>query len=259
MYRGVRMIFEKNKVYLGDCLDLMKDIPDKSIDFILCDLPYGTTACSWDSIIPLDPLWTQYNRVIKNNCAIALFASKPFTFKLFNRNEIGYKYSWYWNKNEAGNFAIAKYQPLRVVEEILIFGSGSVRYRPQMVEAETKNIRPITQNCVQKSGNTMGKISNFSHSEIRNNYLRFPKNIININSNDKECNNTRRLHPTQKPISLCEYLIKSHSEEGDLILDNCIGSGSTGIAALNLKRNFIGIEKDETYYNIAKDRISRKE
>lgn len=246
-----------NKVILGDCLEVMKEIPDKSVDMILCDLPYGTTACSWDEIIPLDKMWMQYNRVIKDNQPICLFASQPFTFKLINSNFENFKYCWYWNKDKGGNFATAKYQPLRVIEEIVILGNGSVKYNPQMVSADEKNIRSRDKGYTVQDETTHGIASGtFKVSDNHNEKLRYPKNLINIKSTEKECNNTARLHPTQKPISLMEYLIKTYTSEGDLILDNCAGSFTTSVAADNLNRNWIGIEKELQYCEIGQKRIN---
>lgn len=246
------------EVWLGDCLELMKNIPDKSIDAIICDLPYGTIACAWDSIIPLDLMWAQYNRIIKNNSPICLFASQPFTFKLINSNFENFKYCWYWNKDKGGNFATAKYQPLRVIEEIVIFGNGSVKYNPQMVAADEKNIRPRDKTYQAQDETTHGIASGtFKVSDNHNEKLRYPKNLINIKSTEKECNNVSRLHPTQKPISLIEYLILTYSKEGNVILDNTCGSGSTLVAAKNLNRQFIGIEKEKKYYDICLERLNK--
>lgn len=244
------------EIWHGDCLELMKDIPDKSVDMILCDLPYGTTACKWDAIIPFNDLWLQYHRIIKDNAPICLFASQPFTFKLINSNFENFKYCWYWNKDKGGNFATAKYQPLRVVEEIVIFGNGSVKYNPQMVSADEKNIRPRDK-CYKAQDETTHGIASgtFKVSDNHNEKLRYPKNLINIKSTEKECNNVSRLHPTQKPISLLEYLILTYTNEGDLVLDNCAGSGSTLVAAKNLNRQFIGIEKEKEYYDICLERL----
>ena len=245
-----------NKVILGDCLDVMSFIPDKSVDLILCDLPYETIACKWDIIVPFKPLWDQYKRIIKNNCAIALTASQPFTTKLIYSNFSGFKYIWYWNKDRGGNFSIAKYQPLRVIENICIFGKGTIKYNPQMEIAEKAKIGPPSIVFKQKDA-TQGMASGlFKVSANRNEMLRYPKNLINIKSTEKECNNANRVHPTQKPVKLFEYLIKTYTNEGDLVLDNCIGSGTTAIACLNTNRNYIGIEKEQKYYDICLNRLN---
>lgn len=246
-----------NQIYLGDCLSVMQEIDDKSVDLILCDLPYGTVKCAWDVIIDFNSLWKQYNRIIKDCAPICLFASQPFTTKLINSNFDNYKYTWYWNKDKGGNFATAKFQPLRVVEEIVIFGNGSIKYNPQMVVAAEDNIRPRDGIVYEKSDTTHGIASGiFKVSDGHNEKLRYPKNLINIKSTEKECNNVSRLHPTQKPVSLLEFLIKTYTNENDLVLDNCFGSGSTLVAAKNLNRQFIGIEKEEKYFNIAKERLN---
>ena len=245
-----------NKLILGDCLEVMQEIDNKSIDLILCDLPYEVTACSWDFIIDLQKLWIQYNRIIKNNSATLLFASQPFTTKLINSNFSCFKYCWYWNKDKGGNFATAKYQPFRVIEEIVVFGNGSIKYIPQMEIANKNNIRLRDVTYKQNEETTHGIASKeFKVSENHNEKLRYPKNLINIKSTEKECNNINRLHPTQKPVSLLEYLIKTFSFENNIILDNCFGSGSTLVAAKNLNRQFIGIEKEKVYYDIARKRL----
>lgn len=235
----------------GDCLELMKDIPDKSIDMILCDLPYGTTACKWDIVIPFDKLWEQYNRIIKDNGVIALFGAEPFSSKLRMSNIKNYKYDWVWDKTQGANYLCAKKQPLKVHENIIIFYKKQSTYNPIMTNAEKKNIRPIKDNSLSNITNTVQK-----HSKDYNKNLRYPKSIIIESCNQKECNKLRRIHPTQKPVALLEYLIKTYTNEGDVVLDNCMGSGSTGVACVNTNRNFIGIELDENYFNIAKERIN---
>lgn len=240
----------------GDCLELMKLIPDKSIDLILCDLPYGTTACKWDTIIPFEPLWEQYWRITKPNAAIVLTASQPFTTKLIASQIDSFKYCWVWNKDKAGNFATAKKQPLRVVEDICVFSKKSHNYYPIMEKAVEKNQRPRTTKYKQVVDSTFNKLPDgYSHSKDHNENLRYPKNIINIKSTEKECNNINRIHPTQKPVALMEYLIKTYSNEDEIVLDNCMGSGSTGVACLNTNRNFIGMELDKEYFDKAKTRI----
>lgn len=223
----------------GDCLELMKDIPDKSIDMILCDLPYGTTACKWDNVIPFEPLWEQYKRIIKDNGAIVLFGSEPFTSKLICSNINNFKYKWIWNKKQTGNPFLCKKQPLKIYEEIIIFNSKI--YYPQMRIGKFR----------KKGGAKRSKLYNIKSYETQNN-LYYPIAIIDFaNCKDK----AKRLHPTQKPVDLLEYLIKTYTNENETVLDNCMGSGSTGVACINTNRNFIGIELDEDYFNIAKDRI----
>jgi len=230
----------------GDCLELMKDIPDNSIDMILCDLPYGTTACKWDVIIPFDKLWEQYNRIIKDNGAIVLFGSEPFSSQLRMSNLKMYKYDWVWNKKKAGNIFLAKYQPMKIHENIMIFGKGKIAYFPIMIERDK-----IKKSKNYGTGETMGG----NRKKEEKVYIYDKKNPISIlefsNASQKG-----KVHPTQKPVELLEYLIKTYTNEGETVLDNCMGSGSTGVACKNLNRNFIGIELDETYFNIARDRLN---
>lgn len=248
-------MLERNLVYQGDCLEVMKDIDDKSIDMILCDLPYGTTACKWDTVIPFDKLWKEYNRIIKNNAAIVLFSAQPFTSQLISSNISNYKHYWVWDKEIAGAFALAKYRPMIVTEEICVFSNGGkVIYYPVMEDAIPKNIRPIN------NGSSVSQATPVASGVAKSdkNYdpkKRYPKNIIKYSKYNAECNQLNRIHPTQKPIYVCEYLIKTYTQEGDLILDNCIGSGTTAIAALKTNRDFIGIEKEEKYVQVANQRI----
>ena len=236
-----------NKIYCGDCLSILPSFPPKSIDMILCDLPYGTTACSWDTIIPFEPLWEQYKRIIKDNGAIVLTASQPFTSKLVMSNIAMFKHEWVWNKKQMGNFANAKYMPLRIKEDIIVFASGRVNYYPQMRKGKMRKKGGGT-----KQAETMSKFIKPEHFTINDDY--YPVNILEGFPN---CSNKKgRLHPTQKPVALFEYLIKTYTNEGDLVLDNCAGSGTTGVAAKRLKRNFILIEKEEKYCKIAEKRIS---
>ena len=236
------------KLYKGDCLEIMKDIPDKSIDMILCDLPYGTTACKWDNIIPFEPLWEQYNRIIKDNGAIVLFGSEPFSSQLRMSNIKMYKYDWVWNKKKAGNIFLAKYQPMKIHENIMIFGKGKIAYFPIMVERDK-----IKKSKNYGTGETMGG----NRKKEEKVYIYDKKNPISIlefsNASQKG-----KVHPTQKPVELLEYLIKTYTNEGDVVLDNCMGSGSTGVACKHTNRNFIGIELDDNYFEIAKKRIEEE-
>jgi site-specific DNA-methyltransferase (adenine-specific) len=243
------------KVILGDCLELMKDIPNGSIDMILCDLPYGTTACNWDTIIPFDKLWMQYNRIIKPNGPIVLFSAQPFTTKLIGSNIKNFKHSWVWNKELSGAFALAKYRPMIVTEDVCVFSSaGKVNYYPIMEDAQTKNIRPI--NLGSSSSSATPVASGVAKSKDGyDNKKRYPKNIIKYSKYNAECNQLNRLHPTQKPVALFEYLIKTYSNENDIILDNCAGSGTTAIACLNNNRNYILMEKEKKYFDIINERI----
>lgn len=239
----------------GDCLEKMKNMKDKSIDMILCDLPYGTTKCKWDIIIPFDKLWEQYNRIIKDNGVIALFGCEPFSTYLRMSNIKNYKYDWTWNKVQGTGFSVCKKQPLRVIENILIFYKNQPTYNPQM---EDRDKIIDSRNWKQDKRNSENsRLTSKDNSKARKVYdKKYPSNYIEINRALNECNNTKRLHPTQKPVTLLEYLIKTYTNENEIILDNCMGSGSTGIACINTNRNFIGIELDDNYFNIAKDRIN---
>ena len=215
----------------------------------------GTTACKWDVVIPLEPLWEQYERVIKDNGAIVLTAIEPFASVLRMNDIKKYKHEWIWNKESAGNFIQAKNHPMRVHENILVFSKSKVKYFPIMTERLAKNIRPLSV-TKQKSG-IMGKVSEgeFKSSLGYEQKKLYPKTIITYNARSKELNSTKRVHPTQKPVALLEYLIKTYTLEGETVLDNTFGSCSTGVACLNTNRNFIGIEKDDKYFGIAKKRI----
>lgn len=249
---------ELNKIYNEDCLEGMKRIPDKSVDMILCDLPYGTTACKWDSIIPLEELWSEYKRLIKDNGAIVLTAIEPFASVLRMNDVKNYKHEWIWNKESAGNFIQAKNHPLRVHENVLVFAKNKVKYRPIMTDADPKNIRPLV--VKDQKTDFMGKVSQgvFKAAKNYNPKKRYPKTIITYNARSKECNNVNRVHPTQKPVALFEYLIKTYTNEGETVLDNCMGSGTTAIAAINTNRNFIGFELDEAYFRLADERIKKQ-
>ena len=241
----------KIELYNGDCLEVMKDIEDKSIDMILCDLPYGTTQCKWDTVIPFDKLWEQYKRIIKDNGAIALFGSEPFASMLITSNIKMYKYSWVWQKNKSTGFLNAKKQPLNNYETISVFYKKQCVYNPQMTIAHKIYKRGIVvrdkENNIQQS-DCYGEQKTFNQID---NGLRYPKRIIYFNNNYTQ----NQMHPTQKPVELCEYLINTYTNENDLVLDNCIGRGTTGVACKKTNRNFIGIELDENYFNIAKEWI----
>ena len=234
----------KKEILLGDCLELMKDIPNGSIDMILCDLPYGTTACKWDTIIPFDKLWEQYERIMKPNGAIVLFGSEPFSSIMRMSNLKNYKYDWVWNKKNSGSGLLAKKQPLKICEIVSVFSFGTHNYYPQMTEGKMRNKKSYGS----KEGSVTGEIK---AGNDKFNNLYFPKNIIefsNANQNGKE-------HPTQKPVELFEYLIKTYTNEGELVLDNTAGSGTTAIACLKTKRQFIVMEKEQKYYDIILKRV----
>lgn len=233
------------KLYCGDCLEIMKEIPDGSVDFILTDPPYQVTACRWDKIIPFEPMWEQINRIIKPNGAIALFADgAKFSASLINSNIEKYRHKWVWNKNNSAGFATVKFRPFQICEDILIFGLNRVNYYPIMEQRG----KPRDKNGYKISENY--KINPSKNVEKNNVY--YPKNLLNFSN----AVNKGKLHPTQKPVALLEYLIKTYTLEGETVLDFTMGSGSTGVAAVNTGRKFIGIELDENYFKIAEDRIS---
>ena len=251
------------KLYKGDCIEIMNNIPDKSIDLILCDLPYGTqkrNGCKWDIVIPFLDLWNQYNRIIKDDGAIVLFGKEPFSSLLRCSNLKMYKYDWIWVKDTKSNFMQANYQPLNNIEIISVFSKGYAReikqgvkmkYHPQYTEGkEYKLPKPSKTTEIFASNFKNGK---YEH-KIRDTTKRYPYTMLNFNS----VKGKDKLHPTQKPVALCEYLIKTYTNNGDVVLDNCMGSGTTGVACLHTNRKFIGIEKDEKYFNIAKDRIEKE-
>lgn len=238
-------MLKSNKIYLGDCLELMQKIPNESIDMILCDLPYGTTACKWDSIIPLDLLWKEYKRIIKPNNAIVLTAAQPFTSMLISSNIKMYKHNWIWDKKRGSGFQIAKIRPMQRHEDILVFGKNKVHYFPLMIKIPTTT----TGSAVSKSGSN--PLASLDRKKRKYN-ASYPSSILIFSKLEEE-----RFHPTQKPVKLFEYLIKTYTKEGELVLDNCIGSGTTAIACLHTNRKFIGIEKDKKYFKLANKRIQK--
>lgn len=242
---------DMNNIYQGDCLELMNGIPDKSIDMILCDLPYGTTACSWDTIIPFDKLWKQYERIIKDNGAIVLFGSEPFSTKLRSSNLSIYRYDLIWCKDRPSNVMLSKKQPLKYHENISIFYKQQPCYNPQMTISEDDNRKRFGIVYDVKEGVT-NKNKGYV-SKTHNPKLKYPKSHLFFKRNWRPQD---QLHSSQKPVDLLEYLIKTYTSESDVILDNCIGSGSTIVATKNTNRNYIGIELDENYFNIAKNRIN---
>ena len=236
----------------GDCLELMMDIKEKSIDMILADLPYGTTACKWDTIIPFDKLWEQYERIIKPNGAIVLTASQPFTSALVMSNPKLFKYEWIWEKSKASNFLLAKKQPLKAHENILVFANGTPKYYPQKTQG-----KPYYRGGVKEKHDNpevSNNIPNY-HSHIRKSEdgMRLPRTVQYFTTAEFD----GKFHPTQKPIALFEYLIKTYTNENDLVLDNTAGSGTTAIACLNTNRHFIVMEQDQKYYEIMCNRIEK--
>ena len=238
------------KLLQGDCLELMKSIPDGSIDMICCDLPYGTTQCKWDTIIPFEPLWKQYKRVIKTNGAIVLNASQPFTSALVMSNPRMFGYEWVWKKQKATRWLDCKKRPLQEHEQVLIFYKKQPTYNSQMANGipYDKGFRRSNED-----GSQAEIYGTFKGARIVNKSgLRHPRTILEFNT--AECDG--KFHATQKPVALMEYLIKTYTNEGETVLDNCMGSGTTGIACLNLNRNFIGMELDEAIFATAKERIA---
>ena len=231
----------------GDCLELMKEIPDGSIDLILCDLPYGKTQCRWDSVIPFEPLWEEYNRIIKQNGAIALFGTEPFASHLRLSNLKNYKYDWVWDKVKGTGFLNAKKQPMRNHEVICVFYKKQCTYNPQKTTGHQLKVSFRSK-----------KLQTDVYGEMKNDYKyvsseRYPRSI-QVFSTDTQ---NSSLHPTQKPVALLEYLIKTYTNPGETVLDNCMGSGSTGVACVNTGRNFIGYELEQKYFDIAVERIEQ--
>lgn len=236
------------ELWHGDCLKLMSDIPDNSIDCIICDLPYGTTKCSWDIVISFDELWGQYSRITKDTTPIILFGQEPFSSLLRTSNLKDYKYDIYWEKERLTNINQVKKRVGKTVETISVFYKKQCTYNPQMIKYDGK---PRSNKV--KNGK-LGILTDNSEKKVveyKDNGFRYPTQVWKFK---RDCL-TSNLHPTQKPLSLIEELVKTFSNKGDVVLDNCMGSGTTGVAALNLSRKFIGIEKDEKYFNIAKERI----
>ncbi len=242
-------MLQSNQIYLGDCLSVMQEIDDKSVDLILCDLPYGTTACSWDVIIPFDNLWKQYNRVIKENGAIVLFGQEPFSSLLRLSNINDYKYDWYWQKERPTNVMQVKRRAGKVVETISVFYKNQCVYNPQ----KTVHTGKLRSNKI-KNG-SLGKLIDNNEgvpTSYKDDRTRYPISVLKFNRDIL----TSNIHPTQKPLALCEYLVKTYTNDNALVLDNTTGSGTVCLAAKNLNRQFIGIEKEEKYFNIAKERLN---
>lgn len=231
----------------GDCLELMKQIPDGSIDCIIADLPYGVTRCKWDSVIPFEPLWAEYKRVIKPNGAILLFGSEPFASALRASNTKWYRYDWYWVKTSPTGFLNAKKQPLRNVETISVFYERQPQYNPQKTTGHARKVSLARHKEHCKETEDYGKYGLTSYNSTE----RYPKQTLQYKSDKQK----EALHPTQKPVALLEYLIQTYTTPGDTVLDNCMGSGSTGVACINTDRNFIGIELEQQYFDIADKRI----
>ena len=251
------MIYPKdfiNKIVLGDSIEVMKEIPDDSVDMILCDLPYGTTACEWDVIIPFESLWKQYKRIIKYNGAIVLFGSEPFSTLLRYSNLHNFKYDWVWNKMQGTGMTICNIQPMKMHELVSVFGYGKIKYNPQKIKRNkplnTKNWR------MSKINSENANYGSKDISKIQKIYTeKYPVSILEFHRSANECNNTKRVHPTQKPLALFKYFVKTYTDNGDLVLDNCIGSGTTAVACKELCRRFIGIELEPKYCKVAEERL----
>ena len=244
---------EIDKIYNCDCLEGMKHIPNASIDAIICDLPYGTTSCTWDSVIPFDQLWEQYKRIVKPNAPIVLFGQEPFSTLLRMSNFQNYKYDWIWDKQFGGNFVNAKFQPIKTHELVSVFCYGTTNYYPQML----KRKEPIKQGGNgQKEGKAVRLAINKHTEEFGKLHKvydeKFPDSQLHFSVRDDVADH---FHPTQKPVDLLRYLIRTYSNEGDTILDNCMGSGTTAVACIREKRHFIGFELNADYYDKACKRI----
>ena len=254
-FLNYNLVSKAIELICGDCLVEMQNIPDRSVDMILCDLPYGTTACKWDTIIPFEPLWAHYKRIIKGNGAIVLTAAQPFTSALGASNLPMLQYSWYWKKSRATGHLNAKKRPMKDVEDVLIFYSSQPIYNPQglvqLNKVQRNSASDMTRGITSDPTSVVtGGITKVDYNQEFTNY---PRQVIDFPSEG----NT--VHPTQKPVPLFEYLIKTYTNEGDMVLDNCMGSGTTAIACHNLNRRCIGIEKDEKYFEIAKKRLKAAE
>lgn len=242
------------KLYLGDYLKNIRCVPTGSIDFVLTDLPYGTTRCKWDSRVDLATMWLELNRVCKYSSAVALFGVEPFSSLLRLSNTQAYKYDWIWKKDKPTGFLNAKKQPLRQTETISVFYRKQCKYTPQYIEKTIENIRPADRGK-RKNTDVYGALNKESKRGIPVT-LGYPKNILEFSSNIE--NGDKGLHPTQKPVALLEYLIKTYTSENETVLDFTMGSGSTGVACINTNRKFIGFEKDNVYFDIAKQRLLNK-
>ncbi len=244
-------------LYKGDCLEEMKKITDGSVDMILCDLPYGTTACAWDSVIPFEPLWAEYRRIVRGNAAIVLTASQPFTTALISSNYDWFKYCWVWEKNRPTNFAHAKNKPMKKHEDVCVFSPGTTVHATQSANRMTYNPQGLTRiDRPVKAAKRKNPVDTFfspreSHGDYVQNATGYPHSILQFSTD------MTGLHPTAKPVALMEYLIRTYTNEGEVVMDNCMGSGTTGVACANTGRKFIGIERDDTYFDIAKNRIEQ--
>ena len=234
-------------LYQGDCLEILQNIPPGSVDMILCDLPYGITSCKWDSAIPLAPLWEQYWKAAKEHGPVVLFAVQPFTTALISSGKRYFRYCWYWKKNNKTGGTFSKVQPMRCIEDIAVFYKKAPTYNPQ-------GLKPLTKPKVNRQAVNSMYDRGKGKSSLQF-YTGYPHHLLEY---DNDAMGGKRLHPTQKPVPLLEYLIKTYTHEGDTVLDNCMGSGSTGVACLRTGRRFIGIEKDPQYFQTAKERLEKE-
>ncbi len=240
----------KIQLFNEDCLENLKRMPDGYVDMVLCDLPYGTTACKWDIVIPLGPLWGLYNRVVKPGGAVVLFGSQPFTSLLGTSNLKYLKYSWVWVKSRPTGHLNAKHQPLTGFEDILVFYKEKCVYNPQDLTKVSLVVKNSASDLRRNKNNVTSTVSGGLRPAYHQTQSGYPRGLLKFDSEH------RRVHPTQKPVALLKYLIKTYTNEGQLVLDNTMGSGSTGVACVNTNRSFVGIEKDGDYFNIAKKRIN---
>lgn len=246
-------LLEPNGIYQGDCLELMSSVEDHSIDMVLCDLPYGTTACTWDVIIPFESLWRHYQRLCKPKTAVLLFGIEPFSSYLRTSNSKGFRYDWYWHKNRPTGGATCRGQPMKCVETISVFYDHQPIYNPHMTPRTQDELKRLSHNSITKCNSEIYGANGYT--QVRKNLdNRYPTNYLNIKTVFSRSSEKTK-HPTQKPVALCEYLIRTYTNEGDLVLDNCAGSGTTGVACLNTNRRFILIEKDPDFCEIAMDRF----
>lgn len=243
------------ELHSGDCLDIMPAIKPMSVDLVLADLPYGTTSLEWDSIIPLDRLWAEYRRVLKPTGCVVLFGSQPFTSKLILSNLPWFKYEIVWSKNKCGSPGLAKFRPMKTHENIVVFAPGKTTYNPQMTTGE-----PYSRKAPKKVRCNNHGYGFSNENGVENEGTRYPKSVLNI---PRDFSAQQQVHPTQKPVSLMEWLVATYSNPGDTVLDNVLGSGPPGVAAVRLGRNFIGIEKDTDddgrplgYLDLARERIT---
>lgn len=259
----MEVITDKYKLFHGDCLEVMDTLIKEGIkvDMILCDPPYGTTVCKWDSIIPFNEMWKRLNKIINPGGAVLLFGKEPFSSYLRISNIKNYKYDWKWDKVTGTGHLCVKYRPTQRIEDILVFSKGKHIYNPQMIklkeEEYNKKISKISKKTTKINSELTPNQLQLSKDDrnLENYKKKYPSNVLVYSKYIKECNNIHRVHPTQKPVDLLEYLIKTYTNEGDVVLDFTCGSGSTGVACLNTNRQFIGIEKEEKYFNISVNRL----